>query len=150
MGGKAMSNQLEEHPGFITCRFQHHTGAIEFNANALAEDGTPIAEFPYCHFKTVIFETRLERKVSTPIASKTPLHCPCKRLPVFRSRRQFRPHCSAEIGTSALPHPSRQTASFRFPLKDYASKLTDLRSPHWRSIGKFLKPPLHSAFWSVR
>jgi hypothetical protein len=26
-------------------------------------------------------------------------------------------------------HPSRKTVSFRFPLKDYASKLTDLRSP---------------------
>ena len=28
-----------------------------------------------------------------------------------------------------LPTPSRKTASFRFPLKDYASKLADLRSP---------------------
>jgi hypothetical protein len=40
---------------------------------------------------------------------------------------------------------SRQTASFRFPLKDYASKLAD-----WRSLVKFLKPTLHSDFWSVR
>jgi hypothetical protein len=33
--------------------------------------------------------------------------------------------------------PSRKTVSFRFPLKDYASKLTDLRSPLWRSLGNF-------------
>jgi len=32
------------------------------------------------------------------------------------------------ITTRGLP-PSRKTASFRFPLKDYASKLADLRSP---------------------
>jgi hypothetical protein len=49
-----------------------------------------------------------------------------------------------------LPHPSRKTASVRFPLKDHAEKLTDLRSPRWRSLGKFLKPPFHSAFCSVR
>jgi hypothetical protein len=35
------------------------------------------------------------------------------------------------------PAPSRKTASFRFPLKDYASKLADLRSPDGAPLMNF-------------
>jgi len=46
----------------------------------------------------------------------------------FRLRdKTLRPRVSPCM--SPLPTPSRKTASFRFPLKDYASKLADLRSP---------------------
>ena len=46
----------------------------------------------------------------------------------FRLRdKASRPRVS--LGMSPSLSPSRKTASFRFPLKDYASKLTDLRSP---------------------
>jgi hypothetical protein len=36
-----------------------------------------------------------------------------------------------------MPYPSRKTVSFRFPLKDYASKLTDLRSPFGAPLANF-------------
>jgi hypothetical protein len=41
-----------------------------------------------------------------------------------------RNHPARSGNQKPLPRPSRKTVSFRFPLKDYASKLTDLRSPH--------------------
>jgi hypothetical protein len=51
----------------------------------------------------------------------------------------FRQRCSVllQLLYPHCPTPSRKTASFRFPLKDYASKLTDLRSPVGAPLANF-------------